>query len=103
MWNLVNNEVVADIFYPFGEFDQDIKAPNVEDQNFGPIRFNYITNFKYFNKEYSSLYINPNGLISFDSSYFGNDGSKYNYPNDIFTALAPYKLINTIFSLNNLS
>jgi hypothetical protein len=57
MWNLVNNEVVADIFYPFGLLNQDIRAPRTNEENIGPIRFNYIKSFKYFNKEYSLLYM----------------------------------------------
>jgi hypothetical protein len=88
--NLVNNEVDADIFYPFGVLNQDIKAPKVGEANIGPIRFIYRTSFKYFNNEYSSLYINPNGLISFDSNTLSNDGSRYNYPNNRFTAIAPF-------------
>jgi hypothetical protein len=36
------------------------------------------------------LYINPNGFISFESNTLSNDGSRYNYPNNRFTAIAPF-------------
>jgi hypothetical protein len=88
--NLINREAVADIFYPFGVLNQDIKAPKVDEANIGPIRFNYITSFQYFYNEYSSLYINPNGLISFDSNTLGFYGTDFSYPNSIFTAIAPF-------------
>jgi hypothetical protein len=84
------NEANGDILYPFGTSNGDTLAQKSDDINIGPISFKYITGFQYFDKQFSSLYINPNGLISFDSSYLGNNGSKYNYPNDVFTALAPF-------------
>jgi hypothetical protein len=88
--NFITKETVAAIFYPFGVLNQDIKVPKVDEENIGPIRFIYRTSFKYFNKEYSSLYINPNGLISFDSNNLGFYGTDFSYPNSIFTAIAPF-------------
>jgi hypothetical protein len=43
--NLITKETVADIFYPFGVLNRDIKAPKVDEENIGPIRFIYRTSF----------------------------------------------------------
>jgi hypothetical protein len=46
--------------------------------------------FEFFNKQDASLYISTNGFISFDSSASNNYGIEYIYPNNIFSAIAPF-------------
>jgi hypothetical protein len=61
--------------------------PKADDKLFGPIRSTW---FEFFNKPNASLYLSSNGFISFDSSVSNNYGIEYIYPNNIFTAIAPF-------------
>jgi WD40 repeat protein len=55
--------VQPDILYPFGPDSSDISLPKIDDASYGPIRLNF--KLRFFNKVYSKLYVNTNGIISF--------------------------------------
>lgn len=60
-----NLESSLDIFYPFGEeFGDDVMFKN-DDEFLGP--FEIAVQFPFFNKSFSSVFINTNGLISFSA------------------------------------
>jgi len=56
--------------YPFGHNSSDISLPKNDDGSYGPIRLNF--KLRFFDKVYSKLYVNTNGLISFLSPFNKN-------------------------------
>ena len=63
---IITSTPYAQIFYPFGFSNNDTRAPKADDVNSGPITFKYRKTFPYLDTQYSSVYINANGLISFN-------------------------------------
>ena len=55
--------IQAEIMYSFGPNSGDISLAKNDDGSYGPIRLNF--KLRFFNKVYSKLYVNTNGLISF--------------------------------------
>ena len=63
---IITSTPYAQIFYPFGFSNNDTRAPKADEVNYGPITFKYRKTFPYLDTQYSSVYINANGLISFN-------------------------------------
>jgi len=55
----------VDIFYPFGPEFGDNLVPKVDDSFVGPI--DIATTFPFFDRSFTSLFVNTNGLVSFDT------------------------------------
>jgi hypothetical protein len=60
-----NDNSKNSILYPFGKKENDKTMLNSDDYYEGPIQIQ--TEFKFYNKLYSFLYINTNGFISFEN------------------------------------
>lgn len=60
-----NNDSTNSILYPFGKKENDKTMFPSDDYYEGPIQIK--TEFKFYNKLYSFLYINTNGFISFEN------------------------------------
>ncbi len=63
--------------HPYGPSSGDILLSKNDDGSYGPIRLGL--KFTFFNKLYSIIYINTNGVISFLSPIYKNNPTK-NYP-----------------------
>jgi len=83
------------ILYPYGLSSGDYLVPKNDDGSEGPIDIG--VPFSFFNKEFSTIYINTNGFVSFLSPFNKNSLSKKN-PFSIPLISPFWSDINTLIS-----
>ena len=74
-----------DHFFPFGPANSDSTMFKNDDQSIGPIDIS--TTFMFFNKTFESVYVNTNGILSFNRSI--SEFKPIPFPLDNLVGLAP--------------
>lgn len=89
IWNFLNasnlNKVSRSEFIPYGENYTDSLFPREDDHS---VSLSIDVNFKFFDKTYSRLWINSNGIISFDGMVLNYTAQQF--PLNNFISVAPF-------------